>query len=558
MEVIFNQKFSSTRINKVKNYSLMKNKEKYIKKPQTPFNVDAISINPIENYETFITQPKYKNRNVAYFYSEIPQYHKLESVKFLNEKNFYTNKDRHIKKYFNDPFVDIKVNSIYFKIMKNEDKITLNVKIYSKYRYMNYRYFKKSKISSSITFNLKNGNFYVISGKNIFCNHFEKLDIFIRQYLSEDFLNLVDAYKKHTSEYEKILDFVKKETLIKILKKELFNKLGKKSLYDDICDNFIKIKNIKVPDQYHFYLKNYYPTEKFLIKNDRKLLQSILDKHSIKSKLTIKLLHKKNINLALLKNLCNIFGDNYNFYLNRINEDSFNEFFTNAEFSFIVKHKFTNIEKENILKIINNYKIDYNFFITLNDHMDMIKTLSYYDIKLYFSHKTYNDFIDKHLEISKKIRLIKKGVTNEYIFNEKMLNSVETIININNENLYPFILKRDDEYLEEGEFMNHCVYSYAKKDKSIIVSIRTESKQHRATCEFDTQTGNLIQIRYFNNTEPPEKFLLASNVLLEKVKNFARLGMLRYTSKKVTKLMLNGIEVPETSYLETSYLEEVF
>jgi hypothetical protein len=544
MEVIFNQKFSSTEINKVKNYSLIKDKEKYIKKPKTPFDDNSHYNNQIV-YEVFNTSPKRNNRNTAYFYSEIPTYFNLERVKFLNQTKFYTNKDRHVKKYFNDPFADVKIDSIYFYIVKNEDKISLRVKTYSKKRDMNYRFFKKDKKSESISFNLKTGNFYIISGKYLYCNNFLKLEIFIKKYLSKDFLNSVYMFKNHKSEYQKILDFVKKETLVKTLKKQLFNKLSNNSLYDDICDNFMKLKNIKAPDQYHFYLKNYYPSEKFLIKNDRKLIQSILDKYSIKSKLTIKLLHEKNINLLLLKNLCNIFGDKYNFYLNRINKNSISEYYTDEINPIKINHDFSNIEKENILKIINTIKIDRNFFITLNDHMDMIKTLSYYDIKLYFNSKTYDDFTNEHLEISKKIRLIKKGVTNEYIFNEKMLNSVETVININNENLYPFVLKRDDEYLEEGEFMNHCVYSYASKNKSIIVSIRTESKQHRATCEFDTQTGNLIQIRYFNNTEPPEKFFLALNVLKEKVKNFARLGMLRFINIKVTKLMLNGIEVPE-------------
>jgi hypothetical protein len=108
---------------------------------------------------------------------------------------------------------------------------------------------------------------------------------------------------------------------------------------------------------------------------------------------------------------------------------------------------------------------------------------------------------------------------------------------------YPFILKREEDYSEEGSFMHHCVASYSDKDRSIIVSIRTQDKSDRVTCEFDCQTGSLIQSKHFCNGQPPEDIAMAVVELTKKTKGYARLGLLNSISRQKVPIKINGIEV---------------
>jgi hypothetical protein len=108
---------------------------------------------------------------------------------------------------------------------------------------------------------------------------------------------------------------------------------------------------------------------------------------------------------------------------------------------------------------------------------------------------------------------------------------------------YPHILKREEEYDEEGKFMHHCVASYSDKDRSIIISIRTEDKQDRVTCEFDCQTGTLIQAKHFCNRQPPGDMELAIEKLENKTKYYARMGLLHSLEKKKVLIKINGIEI---------------
>ena len=104
-------------------------------------------------------------------------------------------------------------------------------------------------------------------------------------------------------------------------------------------------------------------------------------------------------------------------------------------------------------------------------------------------------------------------------------------------------MKREEEYDEEGRFMHHCVASYSDKEKSIVISIRTENKQDRVTCEFDCQTGTLIQARHFCNNQPPADIEMAVDKLKEKTKIYARMGILHSLDKKKVPIKINGIEV---------------
>jgi hypothetical protein len=352
-----------------------------------------------------------------------------------------------------------------------------------------------------------------------------------------------------------------------------------------MLERFVKFKNIKVSNNYEYWITKYYPTEKYLKKNDRKLIASILDIFEIKSKITIKLMHENSkMDINSLARLCYFFGDNFSKYIGSIESRHFLN--TSHESSYsggeYPKFKFakefknhdfqiSNNEKENIVKILNNLNcevkgyqrltgqketlINPRFIGDLYDHFNMIKKLRQFIPDLQLRAKNIDDFDKEHVELSKMMKFIKKGYVTEYRFADKMVEDIESPIKVKinlgddvnpmwvTPEYYPHILKREEEYDEEGRFMHHCVASYSDKDRSIIISVRTEDSKDRVTCEFDCQTGNMIQARHFCNAQPPADIALAIEQLKKKATTYARMGILHCIESKKVPVKINGIEV---------------
>ena len=135
---------------------------------------------------------------------------------------------------------------------------------------------------------------------------------------------------------------------------------------------------------------------------------------------------------------------------------------------------------------------------------------------------------------------MRKGWTIEYQYDEKTLEDIEAPIQDyeTGETFYPFILKRDEQYTEEGEFMHHCVATYADKDESMIVSLRTKDNKDRVTCEYRIQDGSGIQQRSFCNAMPPDRFLNSLHELSQKLRQRARFGTLNWKEKKKVNLKI--------------------
>lgn len=512
------------------------------------------------------------------------------SVMFYGMRNFETRNDRHIKKHYGNPFSEITVNTIERSIRRHGDKITIKVYRHNSHRAFNNIYFKKSTSVESATFDTKTGNFTTLSmskvGKKttkIFrTNNFNFLEMQFKDGGILKMRKCLDDNSVLLNEYNETFnstDFIFEiDKVFNLNQNFSFNGTWFVQL---MLERFVELKKIKVSNDYGYWIKKYYPTEKFLKKNERKLIASILDMFQIKSKITIKIMHaSKKLDIHSLARLCYLFGDNHSKYIGSINLEHFeNSTYENsidggyAKSKFAEEHKkskiiISNSEKENIVKIINNSGISErgfqrllgksetlitsNFMGELEDHFKMINRLREFIPDLSMRAKTYDDFRNEHSELSKMISVIKKGYVIEYVFSDKMVNDVEKPIDlridlgddkVGNITFYPYILKREEEYNEEGSFMHHCVASYSNKDKSIIVSIRTEDNSDRVTCEFDCQTGSLIQSRHFCNAQPPEDMAIAVMELTKKTKSYARLGLLNSISKQKVPVKINGKEV---------------
>lgn len=527
-------------------------------------------------------------RKTKFFYGE-PVINERSVINYAI-RNFQTRDDRHIKRHYGNPFSEITVNTIERSIRRHGDKVTIKVYRHNRHRSFNDIYFRKSTSVESVTFNMKTGNFTTLSmskgGKKttqIFrTNSFNFLET---QFKEGGILNMrkcLDENSVLLKEYNETFnntDFIFEiDKVFNLNQNFSFNGIWFINL---MVERFVEVKNIKVSNNYVPWIKKFYPTEKFLKKNDRKLIASILDMFEIKSKITIKIMHgSSNLDIRSLARLCYLFGDNFSKYVGSIEPKHFyNSTHENAidigysKFKFATELKkdnflITNIEKENIVKIINNLDVEVrgyqrllhkaetlvntNFIGELEDHFKMIQKLREFIPDLYLKSRTYDDFTVEHRELSKMMSMIKKGYVIEYTFSDKMVNDVEKPIELKidlednkfgNITFYPFILKREEDYSEEGSFMHHCVASYSDKDRSIIVSIRTEDKSDRVTCEFDCQTGSLIQSKHFCNGQPPEDIAMAVVELTKKTKGYARLGLLNSISRQKVPIKINGIEV---------------
>lgn len=532
-----------------------------------------------------MTLPEKKgNRKTCFFYdnSSVQERFQLNYALKTQSHQFETTKDQQIKRHFGNPFSSISVCTIERSIRRHGDKITIKTYQQIKSRGFNSIYFKKKFSVRSLTFNTVTGNITTLSINNgnkvkqmsFRTNSFKAISRLISENGILDDGNTISKFSRVYQEYIESLnlnEFMRTVRIVLELPKD-----DTKTLNDLIIKKFVENKKIKVSNDYEYWITHFYPTEKYLKKNDRKLIASILDMFKIKSKITIKILHERShVDIFSLAELCYFLGDNFSKYIGNVKPEIFDnkriesdDYSSPYKFNFYIDRKcdfdISDVEKENIIKIVNSTMTPINkkFIGELRDHFTMIKKLRVYSPDLSMRARTQMEFHNEHLELSKMMSFIRKGSVIEYQFAEQMVKAVEEPITISidmndyedqtklfNEpkyekiTFYPYILKREEEYDEEGRTMHHCVASYSDKDRSIIVSIRTKDLSDRITCEFDCQTGKLIQARHFCNKQPPADMELALDKLKKVTEYYARIGLLHSLEKKKVPVKINGIEV---------------
>jgi len=230
-------------------------------------------------------------------------------------------------------------------------------------------------------------------------------------------------------------------------------------------------------------------------------------------------------------------------------------------------------ERENLLKILTSEpergnSVNENFMGLIVDHFRMLYRIREYDPNIRMRANSRTKFHSEHMELSKIISQIKKGWVIQYFYPEETIRQIQQPINCEKKSemwkhncdgskelitsvsegdvtIYPHVLTREEEYIEEGKFMHHCVASYAETDTSIIVSLRTEDKQDRVTCEFKINDGRLVQSKYFSNGQPPKHYEHAIECIHDLIRIHARFGTLNWLRKDKVPVKINGIEIPQ-------------
>lgn len=614
----YTQKINFARIIYIKNYSELNDMSKKSSNFDDLMNytdvIDASSVLKDSDNGSYMSYvlPENNGRNTRYFYAD-------ETSLYLRLKLFYervdgyniitTTDDDIIRKAIGNPFAIISIYTIERSVTVFDTKVSIKYYFYLKSKCFNSRFFIKKPYKKIVTLDTKFGNIYTVTKERkkqvktvvVKKNSFININEHITNIFKINIPNFILNNQSLSGEVEKIFDDDKFYSYLIAIFDDLNhylpfssnnNTTKQSDIYDRICQFFLVKKNIKAPNDYLYWLNALYPTENFLKKNERKLIQSSLDMIGLKNKFNIKLFHKYNdLDILNYHTFVTNFGSDYTKYFGNLKDIVFqgneNTKSDNALTTLGLKHNntktsgayvFNDMEKENIIKYINDHGLGYFTNANINlfyDHIGMLKKINKHGINLKFNAKTTKDFHEEHLELSKIISAINKGWVTEYVFNNKMVEDIELELMFkidppeNTENkesiiltFYPYILKREEEYQEEGKFMHHCVATYSDKVKSVIISIRNKDMSDRVTCEFNAQDGALVQARHFCNKTPPSDMFLAIEKLIEKTKKYARLGMLHALEHKKVPIKINGVEIikqtPSESKFTYSNLEPFF
>lgn len=519
----------------------------------------------------------------------------LLNAKRINENDisgfFETIKDEKIKKYYGDPFARIETQTVERRIIKDGDKVSIKVYSGRKERKVNNLYFTKTAYSTTITFNMKTGNFNVIrydhtkkgSNKGFYSNSFNALNTALNLiYGSENRMDRTSSfYDEYIKEFRPdTFQLAVKEALE--LDSLLYPPVGLNIMINDFSDKwlnkFIDLKKIKCPDKgVERLIKFYYPTERYLKKNNRKLIAAILDRFNIKSNLTIKILHQyPQTNIKDIADLCSILGNDYPKYFGNIKSHFFydtkndNNSNDHSEKSYILSKddEFTrevlNIEKENIIKIINDSTDESKrhqangIVTTIMDHFDMLEKTHPHYPEFRLTSQTKETFHTEHIQLSSIASQIQEGFSTHLIFDSDVIREIEKPLQISylppinvhtlvgsfdgiyEKTFEPHLLKTSEDYIEEGLYMHHCVAGYIKSSsRSIIVSLRCGDD--RVTCEFNVREKICQQARYFTNDPVPEYFKKALTALKDRISRIP-FQIAPIDTRKIP-YVVNGVEV---------------
>ena len=480
------------------------------------------------------------------------------------------------------------VNRVTIALEKNEDKVKLSIFKFSKSRMAGHRYFAKRSDDLHITFNTTTKNFFITKSDflnrrrntNTTKNDFLKIRTILNQIDVKQLLTATTWFEGHmnpnnsqdTNTVTQLTNFM--SDVGKKLEKELKVKTNLSVFGEGIgellMDWFVKVRKIKVPNDYHYYLPYHYPGIRELKKFNMNLGRTILNNKGLNGKYYVKLINTYGgYNLTDLMNIKNIFGEKHcklvpkeflkiSSYTPDVKINLFNE-------SPIYNSKMTdNREKLNLIKILKNIN-DPHFITQIYDHLQMKTVLGSYGLKKRIKSYTEEKFHEEHQEWAELIHQCERNEQTTYQYQDNFIINMEKDINYEETNYKVKVLSNDLEYFNEGQVQSHCVRSYLDRYESIIVSVRKDNldSMERMTCEFthnvenlkDYSPARLIQTRMKYNKLPKgewkkieEKlnkrfigFLKHNKLKKPKIELYNKISNIKYDGYKVKRPYLNNI-----------------
>jgi len=397
-------------------------------------------------------------------------------------------------KHYGNKLYSVLLHRLTIVLEKDETKTSIKIFEYLNHRKPGVHYFIRKKYVRYITYNKKTNIVYV-------GNSGTKISTAIR---SNPFVNneipMFFDYLYNTLKRGKFVEGLQNnnEILFNIIKQFYGDFLSNfdvdKIVYADtkkiFLENYIKVHNIIVPNNYSVFFNNCRLTLRDIKRAKNNLLLAVEKKFKIKGKKFHRVLHNlEYFNPYISQSMVKFFGmdavkqlkDNELEKILSINTNSID-----ARIFDRTVDEFTPIEKKRIMNILLDCVMNNGSFRTLTDHIEFIYKLRYqYNENLRWESRNRDEFTKEHVFLSNLISKYQTGIFDR-TYSKEFIDSFNTQFISNGGVYYPVLLMDDIQYKNESEIQHNCVKTYTKNVTCLIVSLREGSPDSdvRATIQF--------------------------------------------------------------------------
>ena len=413
----------------------------------------------------------------------------VDTIHSKNEEMFVEN--------YGNPLCLVRKEYVMAVVEKDGDKISLKMFTGAKIRNNGVKYFRVKKNVDYITVNLKTGDVY--TG---YLHNFQKKRKATKQISRNCFigdpLSLIKNKLRNnlqvfgTTINDKSVSNVVNEVVNKFIESIDQGSYEGLGIDERLFKFYLDKRGIKYPNNFSAYKQHLIgpSIRKKLKKNGGRLVDAFMDEKNISGALLKKSLHECHIiNLDVYSYAKKVFG------VDKLNQDK------GAVLGLLesVTHVNSPQTADLLIELIGPSELDryYQTFkevfiycnidtYTLSDHVRMYCELRRYgaDIKWMADGSNKDVFHQEHLDWTDKLAHYRDGVYTR-IYPEVLHQLLSKDIN----GVKPVLLTTSKEYNEESSTQSNCVKSYVSRPASIIVSLRNEEKE-RATIEYQVKKFN--------------------------------------------------------------------
>ena len=413
----------------------------------------------------------------------------VDTIHSKNEEVFVEN--------YGNPLAQVNKDYVMAVVEKDGDKISLKMFTGSKMRTKGVKYFRVKKNVDYITVNLKTGDVY--TG---YLHNFQKkrkaTKKINRNCFIGDPLSLIKNKLRNNLQIfgtdidDKSVSTVVNDVVNKFIESIDQGRYEGLSVDDRLFKFYLDKRRIKYPNNFSAYKQHLIgpSIRKKLKKNGGRLVDAFMDEKNISGALLKKSLHEcEKINLDVYFYAKKVFG------IDKLNQDKG----TVLGLLESVTHVNSPQAADLLIELISPSELDryYQTFkevfiycnidtYTLSDHVRMYCELRRYgvDIKWMADGSNKDVFHQEHLDWTDKLAHYRDGVYTR-IYPEVLHQLLSKDIN----GVKPVLLTTSKEYNEESSTQSNCVKSYVSRPASIIISLRNEEKE-RATIEYQVRKIN--------------------------------------------------------------------
>jgi hypothetical protein len=409
---------------------------------------------------------------------------------FTMEKSF--SGEEHFKKHFANPLYSVIKQYMMVVVEKNGDKVSIKLFQGMKSRQEGKAWFKVVKNVNYISVNIKTGDVYhgylrgyqrkkkvskMVRRNCFYTDPLETLKCSIKNSLSQFIDNSYDETTLALSEF-----------MFHIDQRNNFEKLN---FSERLFRFYLNKKGIKYPNNFKVFASQLVGSEikKILKKNQNKLIDAVMIKNQLFGKKVKHALHLCTaFNIELYKSALKLFGEDW---LNQDDENIILNLLDSPK-AMLGTHNYPRlfsevISKEELKKVYILFKqvfVHQNLdSYTFHDHIRMYTELKMFgenDLK-WQSFENKEDFRKEHLDWTDKIQHYKQGTYTRH-YPEYMYEMISQPLF---DDFHPILLDNSLTYNDESNHQSNCVKGYIGKPSCLIISVRSgEFLEERATIEY--------------------------------------------------------------------------